>query len=156
MEMWFWRCGFWWFFSTATTLVVVFSPATVLVVVHCYGDGCFGGGSFFALVTVLVVLFCSSSDFSATWALVGDGCRLLAIRCCFVASQKCSLAIKILSSVTIFFLSLLLPPHNQIANVASLPIPVISGGLYRVGCLGGLQFAHICPECVWLSALSFV
>jgi hypothetical protein len=47
MEVWSRRCGFWWFFSTATTLLVVFAPATVLVVVHCYGDGCFGGGSFF-------------------------------------------------------------------------------------------------------------
>jgi hypothetical protein len=54
-----------------------------------------------------------------------------------------------------FFLSLLRPPHNQIANVDSLPIPVISGGLHRAGCLGGLQFAYICMECVWLSALSF-
>jgi hypothetical protein len=54
-----------------------------------------------------------------------------------------------------FFLSLLRPPHNQIANVHSLPIPVISGGLHRADCLGGLQFAHICMECVWLSVLSF-
>ncbi|KAK2414194.1 hypothetical protein QL285_036817 [Trifolium repens] len=54
-----------------------------------------------------------------------------------------------------FFLSLLRPPHNQIANVHYLPIPVISGGLHRADCLGGLQFAHICMECVWLSMLSF-
>jgi hypothetical protein len=54
-----------------------------------------------------------------------------------------------------FFSSLLRLPHNQIANVDSLPKQVISGGLHWVGGLGGLQFAHICMECVWLLAMSF-
>jgi hypothetical protein len=45
-------------------------------------------------------------------------------------------------------ISLLRSPHNQIANVDSLPRPVISGGLHRAGCLGGLQFTRICMECV--------
>jgi hypothetical protein len=51
-------------------------------------------------------------------------------------------------------ISLLRSPHNQIANVDSLPILVISGGLHRAGCLGVLQFAQICMEYVWLSVLS--
>jgi hypothetical protein len=52
-------------------------------------------------------------------------------------------------------ISLLRSPHNQIANVDSLPRPVISSGLHRAGSLGRLQFAQICMDCVWLSALSF-
>ncbi|MCI30114.1 hypothetical protein A2U01_0051323 [Trifolium medium] len=54
-----------------------------------------------------------------------------------------------------FFPSLLRSPHNQIVNVDFLPGLVVSGGLHRAGCLGGLQFAYICMECVWLSVLSF-
>ncbi|KAK2410894.1 hypothetical protein QL285_046228 [Trifolium repens] len=43
-------------------------------------------------------------------------------------------------------ISLLRLPHNQIANVDSLPRPVISGGLHRADCLDVLQFAHICMD----------
>jgi hypothetical protein len=68
----------------------------------------------------------------------------------FCSSGGCWPAIRMLSLV----ISLLRSPHNQIANVDSLPILVISGGLHRADCLGVLQFAQICMECVWLSMLS--
>jgi hypothetical protein len=62
----------------------------------------------------------------------------------FCSSGGCWPAVRMLSLV----ISLLRSPHNQIANVDSLPRPVISGGLHRAGCLGGLQFAWICMKCV--------
>ncbi|MCH84697.1 hypothetical protein A2U01_0005532, partial [Trifolium medium] len=153
------RRRFWWWFV---------APVTILVGFSCSDDNCFGGGSLLrrhlvvlvcsAVLVVLAIewalvfgaLYCPLQVFSGggCWPVdVGFGeflfwrgcsCLLAATLLLFCCGSRMFSLCQNLFLRNEFFSSLLRSPHNQIANVDSFPRPVVSGGLHRADCLGGL------------------
>ncbi|PNY07822.1 hypothetical protein L195_g004328 [Trifolium pratense] len=133
-------CRHRWVYGYQCVLWLCSGAALVALGLGGFGDGVPPMGCWFCLDFAPVVFG------YVVFAMVGVFYSRMASVAGLLRFKNIILSVKTLSLLS--FVSLRRQSRNQIANVDFLLIPDASSDLHRAGCVGGLQFARICVECV--------